>query len=103
MKLAPGTAPYNPPPVMLKDEFAKAPVNAQVSPVPDELCLPTRKVLASGRIFKIINPAQHLLCFPVTPTPIISPVFDENQFGTRKVTISQTRWLCVPSTKKVIG
>ena len=34
---------------------------------------------------------------------VISPVFDENQFGTRKVTISQTRWLCVPSTKKVIG
>ena len=101
--LAPGTPPYSPPPVMLKDEFAPAPVNAQVSGIPDELCLPTKKVLASGKIFKIINPAMHLLCFPVTPTPIISPVFDENQFGTRKVAISQTRWLCVPSTKKLVG
>jgi hypothetical protein len=103
VKLAPGSNPYNPPPVMLQDEFARQPVKAQVSRVPDELCLPTKKVLASGKIFKIINPALHLLCFPVTPTPIISPVFDENQFGTRKVAISQTRWLCVPSTKKLVG
>ena len=101
--LAPGTPPYNPPPVMLQDEFAPAPVNAQVAPVPTELCLPTEKILPSGKVFPIINPTLHLLCFPVTPTPIISPVFDENQFGTRKVTISQTRWLCVPSTKRIVG
>ena len=103
VKLAPGSKPYNPPPVMLQDEFAKAPVNARVSPVPAELCLPTEKILRSGKVFRIINPTLHLLCFPVTPTPIISPVFDENQFGTRKVAISQTRWLCVPSTKKLVG
>jgi hypothetical protein len=103
VKLAPGTPPYNPPPVMLQDEFAPAPVNATVNPVPSELCLPTEKILPSGKVFPIINPTLHLLCFPVTPTPIISPVFDENQFGTRKVTIAQTRWLCVPSTKKIVG
>jgi len=101
--LAPGTPPYNPPPVMLQDEFAPAPVNAQVAPVPTELCLPTEKILPSGKVFPIINPTLHLLCFPVTPTPIISPVFDENQFGTRTVTIAQTRTLCVPSTKKVLS
>jgi len=103
VKLAPGSAPYNPPPVMLQDEFAAAPVNAQVSRVPAELCLPTEKILPSGKAFPIINPAQHLLCFPVTPTPVISPVFDENQFGTRPITISQTRWLCAPSTTRVTG
>jgi hypothetical protein len=88
---------------MLQDEFAPKPVNAQVNPVPAELCLPTEKILPSGKVFKIINPALHLLCFPVSPTPIISPVFDENQFGTRTVTISPARWLCVPSTKKLAG
>ena len=103
MTLAPGTPPYNPPPVMLQDEFAPAPVNAQVAPVPTELCLPTEKILPSGKVFPIINPTLHLLCFPVTPTPIITPVFDENQFGTRTVAIAQTRTLCVPSTKKVLS
>jgi hypothetical protein len=94
---------YNPPPVMLQDEFAAAPVNAQVAPVPAELCLPTEKILPTGKIFPIINPTMHLLCFPVTPTPIISPVFDENQFGTHPITISATRWLCLPSTKRVVS
>jgi len=103
VKLAPGSNPYNPPPVMLQDEFAAAPVQAQVARVPAELCLPTTKILPTGKTFKIINPAMHLLCFPVTPTPIISAVFDENQFGTRKIAISRTRWLCAPSTKRVVG
>jgi len=92
---------YHPPPVMLQDEFAPAPVNAQVNPVPQELCLPTEKILPTGKTFPIINPTLHLLCFPVTPTPIISPVFDENQFGTRTVTIHATKFLCVPSTKQI--
>jgi len=104
VKLAPGTPPYSPPPVMLKDEFAtKGAVNATVNPVPVELCLPTEKILASGKVFPIINPAMHLLCFPVTKTPIVPKVWDENQFGTSVVHIRATNWLCVPSTKKVIG
>ena len=45
---------------------------------------------------------MHLLCFPVSQTPII-PVLDQNQFGTSVVHIRATNWLCVPSTKKVIG
>lgn len=94
---------YKPPPVMLQDEFAPKPVNAQVNPVPAELCLPTEKILASGKVFKIINPTLHLLCFPVSPTPIISPVWDENQFGTAKVKIARTNWLCLPSTKQLAG
>jgi hypothetical protein len=93
---------YKPPAVMLQDEFAtKGPVPAKVNPVPAELCLPTEKVLASGQSFPIINPTLHLLCFPVSPTPIISPVWDENQFGTSKVTIKKTNWLCLPSTKQI--
>ncbi len=91
---------YTPPPVVLKDEFAKTGVKAQVSPVPAELCLPTEKIVGK-RVFKIINPTMHLLLFPVTRTPIIPKVWDENQFGTSPVTIKATKWLGVPSTKKV--
>jgi hypothetical protein len=98
VKVAAGA--YNPPPVMLQDEFAKAPVPATVNPVPVELCLPTEKIVGN-HVFKIINPAMHLLCFPVTPTPIIPKVWDENQFGTSVVHIRATNWLCVPSTKKI--
>ncbi|HLJ98731.1 MAG TPA: hypothetical protein VKU39_02360 [Streptosporangiaceae bacterium] len=94
---------YKPPVVLLQDEFAHASVSAQVSPIPAELCLPTEKILPTGQVFPIINPSQHLLCFPVSPTPIVSQVWDENQFGTSPVSIKATKWLCPPSTKIVVG
>jgi hypothetical protein len=94
---------YHPPPLGLKDEFAPATVSASASPIPAELCLPTEKILPTGEVFPIINPSQHLLCFPVSQTPIISPVWDENQFGTSPVNIFSTKWLCLPSTKTVVG
>jgi hypothetical protein len=39
----------------------------------------------------------------VSQTPIIPKVWDENQFGTLPVTIISTKWLCLPSTKTVVG
>jgi hypothetical protein len=94
---------YSPPPVLLQDEFASSPVSVSVSPVPQELCLPTEKILPSGQVFPIINPTLHLLCFPVSPTPIVPQVWDQNQFGTSPITIYSTKWLCPPSTKTVIS
>ncbi len=93
---------YAPPPVMLKDEFVSTPVSAQVNPVPAELCLPTEKIVA-GVDNPIINAAAHLLCFPVSQTPIVPQVWDQNQFGTSVVQISRTTWLCVPSTKQIVA
>jgi hypothetical protein len=94
---------YNPPPVMLKDEFAPKPVSAQVSPVPQELCLPTQKtVIAKKQIWRIVNKTWHLLCFPVTPTPT-HPAWDQNQFGTSALKIIRTQALCLPSTKTIVG
>ena len=92
---------YNPPPVQLQDEFAHAPVPATVNPVPNELCLPTEKIVG-GVDYPIINAAMHLLCFPVSPTPILQP-WDQNQFGTSKIAITRTNSLCLPSTKQVVG
>ncbi len=93
---------YAPPPVTLKDEFAPSPVSAQVNPVPAELCLPTEKIV-NGVDNPIINAAMHLLCFPVSQTPIIAKVWDQNQFGTSVVNIGRTTWLCVPSTKQIVA
>jgi hypothetical protein len=103
---------YRPPAVMLKDEFTAKPVPAQVIPTPNELCLPTVKIVTTptlSKIYRIVPGAMHLLCFPLaTQTPIKSPVFDENQFapvppGGVRVTIARTSALCLPSTKKIIG
>ena len=91
---------YHPPPLMLQDEFSQQPVPVQVGAVPQELCLPTVKIVGT-RIFKIINPAVHLLCFPTSRTPAPPNVWDENQFGTAKLSINATLGLCVPSTKKL--
>jgi hypothetical protein len=93
---------YAPPAVLLQDEFATKPVPAKVNPVPVELCLPTEKIVGN-QVFPIINPTKHLLCFPVSQTPIIPTVWDENQFGTSVVHIKATKWLCPPSTKKIVG
>jgi hypothetical protein len=101
----PGHGAYNPPPVLLQDEFTTKPVAAQVAPVPVELCLPTTKIVPTtnaARFFPILNPAMHLLCFPVTKTPSPTAVFDENQFGTRRLLIRATKSLCLPSTKQLI-
>jgi hypothetical protein len=93
---------YNPPPgIMLRDEFG-GPTTVQVSPQPVELCVPTEKI-ANGKVYKIIKPQWSLLCFPVSKTPIITPVFDKNQFGNKPVNILQTATLCPPSTVKVIS
>ncbi len=99
VKVASGS--YNPPPVLLQDEFASSPVSAKVNPVPTELCLPTEKIVG-GVDYPIINATTHLLCFPVSQTPFKPQVWDQNQFGTATVTISQTNTLCLPSTKQVV-
>jgi hypothetical protein len=91
---------YKPPAITLQDEFAPKPVPVKVNPVPQELCLPTQKTVGT-KVYKIVNPTMHLLCFAVSATPIEQP-WDQNQFGTAKVRIIRTRWLCLPSTKKIV-
>jgi hypothetical protein len=101
VKVLPGSS-YHPPRVKLQDEFTAKPVAAKVSAVPVALCVPTEKIVGT-HVFKIINPAVHLLCFPVSKTPTVPTVFDKNQFGTARVTIRHTVALCVPSLKKLIS
>jgi len=104
----PGTAPFVAPgAVSLRDEFT--PATAPPTPVtvgaPKLLCLPTEKVITVNGAtvkYKIVNATTHLLCFSVTKTPIRTPVYDLNQFGSATVNIVQTHLLCLPSTKTVL-
>ena len=101
VKLPAGVAGYHPPAVKLRDEFSAKLVSARVSSIPTELCLPTEKIVR-GQVWKVVNPVTHLLCFPVTHTPIRPRVFVQNQFGTAVAAIVHTSLLCVPSVKRVI-
>ena len=94
-----------PPVVALKDQFSTKPVQVQVNPIPSELCLPAKKIIktATGaKVYPMIDPATHLLCFNGVKTPIKPKVWDENQFGTSVVHIKIAKWLCLPSTKQVL-
>jgi hypothetical protein len=87
--------------VGVKDQFSQAQVTVKVGN-PALLCLPSTKILPTGKSFAAVNTVLHLLCFTVSPTPIKNPVFDQNQFGTGKLQIARTNYLCLPSLKKVV-
>jgi hypothetical protein len=86
-----------PAPVMVRDEFGSALTTVKVGS-PKTLCVPTEKILPTGLTFPINNPNLNYVCFKVSKTPVKSPVFDENQFGQGKVTVTVTQKLCVPTT-----
>jgi hypothetical protein len=95
---AKGSAQYSAPsPVMVQDEFASGLVTVTVG-VPKLLCLPTEKILPTGATSPINNPNLNYVCFQVSKTPILSPVYDQNQFGQGPVTIKATKTLCLPTT-----
>jgi hypothetical protein len=100
---AKGSHHYMPPsPITVQDEFAKAPVTVKVG-APQELCVPTEKILPTGSVYDVQNPSLYYVCFKVSKTPIIKAVWDENQFGTGIVKIKKTKWLCLPSTASPVG
>ncbi len=89
---------YNPPSgLKLQDEFGKTKVAVAVNPVPQELCVPAKKIVGS-HTYPIVNTTAHLLCYGVSKTPIRNPVWAQNQFGRTKVAVKSTQWLCLPST-----
>jgi hypothetical protein len=97
-----GNTHFKPPTaIQVKDQFAPGPIQVQIG-VPVELCVPTQKSVKNVVKGPITNPAAHLLCFEVTQTPVISPIWDKNQFGTGQLNITNTRMLCLPSDKKLI-
>jgi hypothetical protein len=94
-----GAGTYKPPsPVQVSDEFSPTRAVTVKVGAPQTLCVPTEKILPNGIASIINNPDLNYLCFAVSKTPKINPVYDENQFGTGTVTIKTTRWLCLPST-----
>ena len=95
-----GSGAYSPPsPVQVSDEFTPSGTTTTVTVgAPEELCVPTEKILPSGETYQIDNPDLNYLCFDVSATPIKNPAFDKDQFGRGKLAIRPTQWLCLPST-----
>ena len=96
---APGSPPFvAPSPVMVQDEFLAGALTTVTVGTPTVLCVPTEKILPSGLVFPINNQSLNYVCFKVSKTPIITRVFDQNQFGQGPVTVERTKTLCVPTT-----
>ena len=97
---------YKPPTgILLRDEFASANVKVTVNPVPKVLCLPAKKTIttnAGTKSYPMVNPDMHLLCFAVTKTPARKQVYAQNQFGSATMSVGATRWLCLPSKKRLL-
>jgi hypothetical protein len=99
VKYAPNSPPYvAPAPVMVQDEFSAGALTTVTVGAPTVLCVPTEKILPTGLVYPINDPSLNYVCFRVTKTPIITPVWDENQFGHGRVTIGATKTLCLPTT-----
>ena len=97
-----GTAVFKPPTqIRVHDQFSQQPVNVQVGQ-PRELCVPTEKSINGTVAGPITNPAAHLLCFDVSQTPTITPIWDQNQFGAGQLNVGPTKFLCLPSFKTLI-
>jgi len=97
-----GGGGFQPPsPIRVLDQFTKKPIVVKVG-APTELCVPTQKSIKGVVMARITNPAAHLLCFTVSPTPVITPIWDQNQFGTGQLDVKNTNSLCLPSAKTLI-
>jgi hypothetical protein len=92
---ASGTAPFSQIPkfVVLHDEFGtlKTTIGAIT-----QLCIPTQTTV-DGVVTDVSNPSGQV-CFAVTAKPKHLKVFDENQFGTGRLSVTQALYLCLPST-----
>ncbi len=97
VKVMKGTSYKPPASVQVQDEFSAALTTVTVGK-PQELCVPTTKILPTGQSFPPSNPNLYYVCFVVSKTPVITPVYDQNQFGQGAVTVKGTKWLCLPST-----
>jgi hypothetical protein len=100
-----GSGGYSPPsPVQVRDKFTPPNTTTTVTVGdPEELCIPTEKILPSGKTYSIDNPNLSYLCFGTSSTPIKNPDFDLNQFGRGELAIRPTQWLCLPSTVSSAG
>lgn len=95
--------------VSLKDQFDKQPEGVSVLGVV-AFCAPADK-LHNGQITSIQNPNDHLTCYvfeETTTAPVTAPatpvlVHTKNQFGTERFFVKQARYLCVPTSKQVVG
>jgi hypothetical protein len=97
---------YQPPLVLLTDAFTSTTTRnsyVPVNPQPDFLCVAAKKIVGK-KVYPIINASTQLLCFPVPKRHRPTAVWDENQFGTAKVTLAGEILvdLCVPSTMQII-
>jgi hypothetical protein len=91
--------------VQLFDQFNPNGFTPKIDTHAATLCNPVRKTLPNKQVFKVTNPAAHLVCFPMSaenaqPAP---SVIVANQFGKATLQPGKPNGLCVPSWKSLTG
>ena len=88
--------------VKAEDEFSAPKYTALKLGIANQLCVPTTKLVA-GVVFAPQTPGDlSLVCYPTSPTPFWKLVYDENQFGTGRVSPNNLREeFCLPTTATI--
>jgi len=88
--------------VKAQDEFNAPAYTPLKLGIANQLCVPTTK-LAAGIAYPPMTAADlSLLCYPSSPTPIWKLVFDQNQFGSARVTPTQRlEEFCLPTSMHI--
>jgi hypothetical protein len=88
--------------MQVSDDFSPTTKVRVTISAPVSLCVPATET-ANGVRYKAANPKPSLVCILVTATPTTTPVFDQDQFGSGPVSITQTSTLCLPSLAKTLN
>lgn len=92
-----------PPTVDLEDQFGIEENVFGIKPwlKPRMLCNPVTK-RHDDMVFPIRHPEEHLVCYRIKPKTADKTVIVANQFGTQKLHVGKSRFLCVPSQKYIV-
>jgi hypothetical protein len=95
--------------VKAQDEFSFPKFNRVQVGIANLVCIPATKIVGTTSYPPATPTDMSLTCYPITPTPYWKSFFDQNQFGTGRITpkVSTTTTspfeeLCVP-TSAIIG
>lgn len=69
-----------------------------------ELCNPVEKIRPDRpeEHNPITNPEAHQVCFQINPLDVVRSEDIVNQFGKGHITTAQSKWLCLPSYKRLL-
>ena len=90
---------FKPITVKMQDQFGPKEVTVVAI---TKVCAPANKTMPTGAVSEMVDPRLHLTCYQVRAEGKLPPsVITNDQFGTKKVMLSQPNEICLPAGKTV--